>query len=277
MAANASDALRPARRDFTLTRLLSRAARRGVPRLRRARPHAPLVGAARLHHAVLRTRPARGRPVAHDHPLRRYRHRADRGRGLSRDPRARAPGLHPCLGAGQRHAHAHHPGDGHVHRARRQHGSPLPAGGLRHRRRLPVARGGLGRLARPARRLYRGPHDRAASRDPARPQPQLCPLGRPGRRALVRAASCGGFHEHQSRRHRARPRRLPGADRPRVAGEEHPRARCEDPACSATSPSSRRAPPIRKADGTQGAGWYTDDWQLQPEGWRCVSAHVSRS
>lgn len=32
-----------------------------------------------------------------------------------------------------------------------------------------------------------------------------------------------------------------------------------------------------KPDGTQGAGWYTDDWQLQPEGWRCVSAHVSRS
>ena len=29
--------------------------------------------------------------------------------------------------------------------------------------------------------------------------------------------------------------------------------------------------------GTEGAGWYTDDWQLQPEGWRCVSAHVSRS
>ena len=25
-----------------------------------------------------------------------------------------------------------------------------------------------------------------------------------------------------------------------------------------------------------GAGRYTDDWQLRPEGWRCVSAHVSR-
>ena len=33
----------------------------------------------------------------------------------------------------------------------------------------------------------------------------------------------------------------------------------------------------RKPDGTEGAGWYTDDWQLRPEGWRCVSAHVSRS
>lgn len=33
----------------------------------------------------------------------------------------------------------------------------------------------------------------------------------------------------------------------------------------------------KKPDGTEGAGWYTDDWQLQPEGWRCVSAHVSRS
>ena len=33
----------------------------------------------------------------------------------------------------------------------------------------------------------------------------------------------------------------------------------------------------RKPDGTMGAGWYTDDWQLQPQGWRCVSAHVSRS
>ncbi len=33
----------------------------------------------------------------------------------------------------------------------------------------------------------------------------------------------------------------------------------------------------RKPDGTQGAGWYTDDWQRRPEGWRCVSAHVSRS
>ena len=33
----------------------------------------------------------------------------------------------------------------------------------------------------------------------------------------------------------------------------------------------------KKPDGSTGAGWYTDDWQLQPEGWRCVSAHVSRS
>jgi hypothetical protein len=33
----------------------------------------------------------------------------------------------------------------------------------------------------------------------------------------------------------------------------------------------------RKPDGSTGAGWYTDDWQLRPEGWRCVSAHVSRS
>jgi ketosteroid isomerase-like protein len=33
----------------------------------------------------------------------------------------------------------------------------------------------------------------------------------------------------------------------------------------------------KKPDGTKGAGWYTDDWQRRPEGWRCVSAHVSRS
>jgi hypothetical protein len=32
-----------------------------------------------------------------------------------------------------------------------------------------------------------------------------------------------------------------------------------------------------KPDGSKGGGWYTDDWQLRPEGWRCVSAHVSRS
>lgn len=31
-----------------------------------------------------------------------------------------------------------------------------------------------------------------------------------------------------------------------------------------------------KPDGTAGNGRYTDDWQLGPEGWRCVSAHVSR-
>ncbi len=32
----------------------------------------------------------------------------------------------------------------------------------------------------------------------------------------------------------------------------------------------------KKPDGTTGAGRYTDDWQRRPEGWRCVSAHVSR-
>lgn len=32
-----------------------------------------------------------------------------------------------------------------------------------------------------------------------------------------------------------------------------------------------------RADGTPGGGWYTDDWRLEAEGWRCVSAHVSRS
>jgi len=32
----------------------------------------------------------------------------------------------------------------------------------------------------------------------------------------------------------------------------------------------------RKPDGSAGAGRYTDDWQRRPEGWRCVSAHVSR-
>lgn len=31
-----------------------------------------------------------------------------------------------------------------------------------------------------------------------------------------------------------------------------------------------------KPDGTAGNGRYTDDWQLGPKGWRCVSAHVSR-
>lgn len=29
-------------------------------------------------------------------------------------------------------------------------------------------------------------------------------------------------------------------------------------------------------DGTMGRGRYTDDWQRRREGWRCVSAHVSR-
>lgn len=29
-------------------------------------------------------------------------------------------------------------------------------------------------------------------------------------------------------------------------------------------------------DGSTAGGRYTDDWQLRPEGWRCVSAHVSR-
>ena len=32
-----------------------------------------------------------------------------------------------------------------------------------------------------------------------------------------------------------------------------------------------------RPDGSAGGGWYTDDWQLRPEGWRCVSAHVSRA
>lgn len=32
-----------------------------------------------------------------------------------------------------------------------------------------------------------------------------------------------------------------------------------------------------RPDGSTGTGWYTDDWQLGPQGWRCVSAHVSRS
>src|ERR1700730_6113857 len=32
----------------------------------------------------------------------------------------------------------------------------------------------------------------------------------------------------------------------------------------------------RKPDGTQGAGRYTDDWQLRNGRWQCVSAHVSR-
>ena len=31
-----------------------------------------------------------------------------------------------------------------------------------------------------------------------------------------------------------------------------------------------------RPDGSTGGGRYTDDWQLRPEGWRCVSAHVSR-
>jgi ketosteroid isomerase-like protein len=32
----------------------------------------------------------------------------------------------------------------------------------------------------------------------------------------------------------------------------------------------------RKPDGTQGAGRYTDDWQLRDGRWQCVSAHVTR-
>jgi len=32
----------------------------------------------------------------------------------------------------------------------------------------------------------------------------------------------------------------------------------------------------QKPDGTQGAGRYTDDWQLRDGRWQCVSAHVSR-
>ncbi len=31
-----------------------------------------------------------------------------------------------------------------------------------------------------------------------------------------------------------------------------------------------------KPDGTQGAGRYTDDWQLRDGRWQCVSAHVTR-
>jgi hypothetical protein len=33
----------------------------------------------------------------------------------------------------------------------------------------------------------------------------------------------------------------------------------------------------KKPDGTIGNGRYTDDWQRRPEGWLCVSAHVSRT
>jgi hypothetical protein len=33
----------------------------------------------------------------------------------------------------------------------------------------------------------------------------------------------------------------------------------------------------QKRDGTQGAGRYTDDWQLRDRRWQCVSAHVSRA
>jgi ketosteroid isomerase-like protein len=32
----------------------------------------------------------------------------------------------------------------------------------------------------------------------------------------------------------------------------------------------------QKADGTQGAGRYTDDWRLCDGRWQCVSAHVTR-
>lgn len=32
----------------------------------------------------------------------------------------------------------------------------------------------------------------------------------------------------------------------------------------------------QKSDGTQGAGCYTDDWQLRDGRWHCVSAHVTR-
>ena len=31
----------------------------------------------------------------------------------------------------------------------------------------------------------------------------------------------------------------------------------------------------KKPDGSAGAGWYTDDWQLRPEGLRCVSGVVN--
>lgn len=32
----------------------------------------------------------------------------------------------------------------------------------------------------------------------------------------------------------------------------------------------------QKSDGTEGAGRYTDDWQLRDGRWQCVSAHVTR-
>ncbi len=32
----------------------------------------------------------------------------------------------------------------------------------------------------------------------------------------------------------------------------------------------------QKADGTQGAGRYTDDWHFKGGRWQCVSAHVTR-
>jgi ketosteroid isomerase-like protein len=32
----------------------------------------------------------------------------------------------------------------------------------------------------------------------------------------------------------------------------------------------------QKPDGAQGAGRYTDDWQLRDGRWQCVSAHVTR-
>jgi Domain of unknown function (DUF4440) len=32
----------------------------------------------------------------------------------------------------------------------------------------------------------------------------------------------------------------------------------------------------QKPDGTEGAGRYTDDWQLRDGRWQCVSAHVTR-
>jgi ketosteroid isomerase-like protein len=32
----------------------------------------------------------------------------------------------------------------------------------------------------------------------------------------------------------------------------------------------------QKPDGTDGAGRYTDDWQLRGGRWQCVSAHVTR-
>jgi hypothetical protein len=32
----------------------------------------------------------------------------------------------------------------------------------------------------------------------------------------------------------------------------------------------------QKADGTQGAGRYTDDWRFCDGRWQCVSAHVTR-
>ena len=112
MAAKASDALRTEVRDFTLRRVLN-APRELVFRA--------FVEPERMRHwwvprgftmlsCALDLR--EGGAWRMTHPVRRERHGADRGRRLSRDPRARAPLLHPRLGARRRHADADHPGDG---------------------------------------------------------------------------------------------------------------------------------------------------------------------